>query len=156
MVDRRDFLKISAAGMASLALPAASLSDGSVEEVETKLYSDWEAQVPKWWDVRLFVDRKLDVFGLRADEEYPYEWRMSLSDARSALKRPGVLTVRLISIPILTRTDTMVRSSLMKIGILPEGAFSTPGYGPRFALIQEYIHRKWLPLDAVQKIVDRE
>jgi len=166
MVDRRRFLKFSAAGVASLALPGASLGDAATEEVETKFYSDWSAVVPKFWDVRLFSNRKLEVFGFRADKRNPYEWRFPLSDVKSALKRPGVLvTARTILIPVLTRTDTTVRSDLMKIGILPEGAFSTPGYGSRFALIYvppphhfvapgtEYIHRKWLPLEAVQKIV---
>lgn len=168
MVDRRDFLKISAAGMTSLALPVASFGDGAVEEVETKLFSDSDAVFPKWWDVRLFSDSKLGVFGLRADKKYRYEWRISLSDARSAFKRPGTLvTGRRTIIPVLTRTDTTIRESLMKIGVLPETSFSTPGYGERFALIDvpppdsiripghERIHRKWLPLEAVQRVVAR-
>ncbi len=164
MVDRRKFLKVSVAGVASLALPAGSFGRDTVEEAETKLYSDWSAMIPRYEDVRLFSDQKAGVFGLRADKKWPYEWQISLSDVRSALKRPGVLiTTRLISLPVLTRTDTMVRSSLMKIGVLAEREFSTPGYGSRFALIDvpdsfemggnEYTRRKWLPCEAVHQIV---
>lgn len=165
-MDRRTFIKGTlAAAAANLALARPPLGDAA-EELGTQLYSDWDAVVPKFWDVRVFSDLKRGVFGLRADKECPYEWRISLSDARSALRRPGALvTARLTKVPVLTRTDTKVRKGLVKVGVLPEGAFSTPGYGPRFAVIDvpppnsielpgtEYIHRKWLPLEAVQKIV---